>query len=498
MESNRPRILLVDDDPVFLSSLSDLLIALGFQPVTEEDPARALALVSDGSFEVALVDLVMPTITGTELASKIALASPETVTGIITGHADLDSAIESVQQGVHLYLRKEQIEPEDLRQLLRQAVARSWLLRERNGLVGRLQESREMLDGLNSFAGSLAADQDPARILDALATSAQRLTRAETARAILLTRTDQGGYVVAAAAGEGAAVLVGARLGQGEGLAARVAETGRAVSGDVLASVSGFSLRFDTFTTFRPGVVCVPLRHGLVFGALTVAGLRRTALQDERTAILGRLGTYGAIALDNALHRDRALNFYTHVSDMLVTLLDGVDVSYSGHSRRVAALADMLSRRMGLGDEERRTIHFGALLHDIGKMRLSLDFLGSKTVLTPAQRVEVRRHPELGAEVLRLVTVWEDILPIVHAHHERWDGKGYPNGLVGDAIPLGARVVSVAEVLDVMLHGGPLRPALSPEQALSEIETQAGKQFDPVVARLLVAEFREHGAEIVG
>ena len=89
--------------------------------------------------------------------------------------------------------------------------------------------------------------------------------------------------------------------------------------------------------------------------------------------------------------------------------------------------------------------------------------------------------------------MWEDILPIVHDHHERWDGKGYPMGKAGDAIPLGARIVAVAEAFDAMTRATPRGKMRTTAEALAEIEACAGTQFDPNIARLFVAEFREHG-----
>ena len=105
----------------------------------------------------------------------------------------------------------------------------------------------------------------------------------------------------------------------------------------------------------------------------------------------------------------------------------------------------------------------------------------------------IQKHPVLGMEMLKPIWVLQDILPIVHAHHERWDGSGYPLGLSGDAIPQGARVVAVAEAFDAMSHKTPHGEQRTPEQALAELERCAGTQFDPQLVRLFVAEFRQRG-----
>jgi putative nucleotidyltransferase with HDIG domain len=173
-------------------------------------------------------------------------------------------------------------------------------------------------------------------------------------------------------------------------------------------------------------------------------------------------------------------------------------VHYPGHSHRVAAFSDLVSRRLGLSDEERRQVHFGGLLHDIGKIRIDAEILSAEGKLTPDQARELQRHPEYGAEILRPITLWENILPVILAHHERWDGKGYPRGLAGKEIPIGARIVAVAEVFDVISRPGPHVPSRTVEQALAEIERCGGTQFDPEVARLFVEEHRLHADDIKG
>ena len=176
--------------------------------------------------------------------------------------------------------------------------------------------------------------------------------------------------------------------------------------------------------------------------------------------------------------------------------LDHIDVFYPGHSRGVAALADMVTRRLGLGEGERRTIHYAALLHDIGKLKLDPGLLSANRPLTEEEYRLVQQHPVLGVEMLRPITLWRDVLPIIHGHHERWDGKGYPAGLAGEDIPLGARVVAVAEVFDAMTRDTPYGPKRTPAEAITELEAFAGSQFDPRVVRLFVAEYRQRGEQI--
>jgi putative nucleotidyltransferase with HDIG domain len=499
MEPPRPRVIVVDDDIAFSSALAESIVRIGFDAVAESDPARVLALVSSATIDVALVDLVMPTISGTELAGKIALASPDTRVLILTGQPDLDSAIEGIHQGVLDYLRKDEMRVEDLRPLLRHAADRAWLARENRELMRRLSDSNGLLEALNDLATALTTEFDPRRLLVRVVESARDLCKAKRARALLLEQTGSSGYVVIEAAGDGADLLKGVRLGAGEGIAAQAVASGDVVSLAHARDSAHYSARVDELDAERPGFACAALHRGLALGTLCVAGARSGELFSPASLMtVQRLAAHAAVAIDGALQHERTLNFFTHTCDLLVTLLDGMDVHYAGHSRRVAALADMMTRRLGMSDEERRHIHFGALLHDIGKMRIDLEVLGTSATLTERQRQAMREHPRLGVEILRPIALWQEVLSIIHYHHERWDGGGYPFAIGGEDIPLGARVVAVAEVFEAMLRGVPRPPGRTPEQALVEVEAMAGSQFDPRIARLFVTEYRLKGDDVLG
>jgi putative nucleotidyltransferase with HDIG domain len=204
------------------------------------------------------------------------------------------------------------------------------------------------------------------------------------------------------------------------------------------------------------------------------------------------------VAIENAQNAEVDHNFFTHASEMLVSLLDAQDPRYAGHSHAVATLADMMTRRLGLSEPERRTIHFAALLHDVGKLRLASELLASDRLLTAEEVEQMRQHPALGVELLRPISRWSALAPAIHAHHERWDGEGYPRGLRGQETPLGGRIVAVAEAFEAMTRATAQRSGLSTEDALREIEACAGTQFDPLIARLFAQEYRSNRDQLGG
>jgi len=218
----------------------------------------------------------------------------------------------------------------------------------------------------------------------------------------------------------------------------------------------------------------------------------------DLTTLYAALARQGAAALEHTAAQEQAINFFTHASDLFVSLLEKMDVFYPGHSRGTAALADMVTRRIGMSDAERRSVHFAALLHDMGKMLVDPEVLRARGPITPAARAAMQEHPSLAVQLLKPITLWEDILPMIHSHHERWDGTGYPMGHKGEEIPLGARVIAVAESFDAMTRVTPHGKHRTPDEALAELEACAGSQFDPRIVRLFVAEYRERRDQIPG
>jgi putative nucleotidyltransferase with HDIG domain len=163
-----------------------------------------------------------------------------------------------------------------------------------------------------------------------------------------------------------------------------------------------------------------------------------------------------------------------------------VDSYPDDHALGVAELAGRVADELRLSARARRTVIVGALLHDVGKLLVDAAILSKPGPLTPAERRQVNRHPVEGERLVR-GSVDTAVGDVVRAHHERWDGAGYPNGLSADEIPLAARVVAVADAFLAMLEQRPYRVALAPEAALEELLACAGSQFDPVCVDALVA-----------
>jgi diguanylate cyclase (GGDEF)-like protein/putative nucleotidyltransferase with HDIG domain len=187
------------------------------------------------------------------------------------------------------------------------------------------------------------------------------------------------------------------------------------------------------------------------------------------------------LAQANRLLRDRS----TAAMESLSATVDARDAYTAGHSRRVQRLGLAIGRELGLSQPELDLLGHAALFHDIGKLAVPDAILMKPAQLDTEEWRLMRRHADEGARIIDRLGFLADAVPAIRHHHERFDGSGYPDGLSGEEIPLGARIIHVADALDSMLTSRIYRPALSEEEALAELRAEAGKQFCPRCVRAL-------------
>lgn len=272
----------------------------------------------------------------------------------------------------------------------------------------------------------------------------------------------------------------------GQGIAGWTAETKKPALVNDVSQDSRFDSRFDKSTGFKTrSVLCVPLLiEHRVIGVLELVNKRSNAPFDEEDLnILFNLADQAAISIDHARLRDAQNNYFTHVIEIMIGAMDTHVPVKLGHARRVARYAHLVGRGMGLDEEELKTLYFASLLHDIGLLRM--DALGEWT----RERIEL--HPVLGYEMVKDIVIWKELAPFILHHHERWDGRGYPEKLAGTAIPIGARIIGACEAFDIITSLNSYKTPLPYEMALREMDAHSGTQFDPNV----VTAIKEHVQE---
>ena len=241
----------------------------------------------------------------------------------------------------------------------------------------------------------------------------------------------------------------------------------------------GISLR-RVFQASARGTFLTPFSF-LILGFLMAVIFIRVGSGTTLLLLLSLLVTHAShrkrIELEEA--RDGAIR-------ALTSTIDARDPYTRGHSDRIARFAVKVGRRMMLPETTVQALGVAARLHDLGKVTIDPEVLGKKTRLAPEEEEIMHRHAEAGADMMRQLTYLEQHADMVRFHHERPDGKGYPLGLRGEEIPLGARIIRVVDAFDAMTSDRPYRRALPVERAVAEMVGSAGTAFDPRVVETVV------------
>ena len=224
------------------------------------------------------------------------------------------------------------------------------------------------------------------------------------------------------------------------------------------------------------------------------AGNYLATITGERVIILQRLFLFVVVAVLGSVmakaisshqelvtRRDVEAKLMTEVNMALANAIEAKDSYTRGHSERLAKLAGACAERMGLPRDEVSAVKLAAILHDVGKIGIPDRILRQSMALTEDEMAWMRRHPQIGADIIGPVEGLHHVAPLIRHHHEKWDGTGYPNGLKSEDIPLGSRIISVADAFEAMVADRVYRPSLGINKALEELRAGRGSHFDPQV-----------------
>ena len=242
-------------------------------------------------------------------------------------------------------------------------------------------------------------------------------------------------------------------------------------------------------------VMCAPMRTtDTILGVLYVDSQMAREFSEAELELLAAVGNQAGIALHRARLMEEVEKLFFDVMKAIASLIDAKDGYTHKHSERVAAFGVRLARHLGFDADSRAVVELSGLLHDVGKIGVPDAILNKPGKLTDEEFSQMRLHPVHGARILANIQSAKvvNILPGVKYHHERWDGKGYPEGLKGEEIPLLGRVLGVADFLDALTSDRSYRKGLALEEALTMVKDLEGKAFDPAVVKAAV-ELHERG-----
>ncbi len=475
---DKPRVLVVDDEKFIRDILADFLGMEGYIVRTAEDGASAVQELSRASYDMVISDLKMPRMGGLDLLQEVARVHPETLTVIMTGFGTVETAIDAMKRGAYDYILKP-FKVEEIVHIVQRGLEKRRLSAENL----RLREALSLYKVSEAITASLSLDEVMATVIDS--------SLSEVRADVVFTWLDdgEGGFVPRDIARAG---IFDEHENVGALDAAAVRK--RIATGDPIIEHGDRARALFSAQPARPlvslAVVPLKMRERLI-GWFAVSSLTASKRFDEgQRKLLSIIASRAAAAIENArLYEDLQATFQQTIQGLANTI-DKMDRYTAGHSERVAVYAVNLARWLGLPEDQIEIVRHSALMHDIGKVGCVMN-LNKPGKLSNDEYQVFQQHPTHGKEILDPIKFLGPVIPGVHLHHERWDGRGYPLGLAGNDIPLIARIISVADTYDAMTSDRAYRRALPHEVTVNEIERCSGTQFDPDVAGIFTTNIDE-------
>lgn len=290
--------------------------------------------------------------------------------------------------------------------------------------------------------------------------------------------------------------LASKAIKQGESFIGSCFETRRPISVTDVRKITDDPLAKAMKKEKIAGLLAVPiLLQNKSIGVITIYTSKPKNFSQSEIDLLSTFASQASIAIENARLYANMKEQYMSMVMALAAAIEAKDSYTHGHSTNVMEYAVKISKEIGLSDDQIETIRYAGLLHDIGKIGIKDVILTKQGKLTEEEISELHKHPEYGANIMEGVAILKDIAPLTLYHHERYDGKGYPLGLKGSDIPLGARILAVADTYDAMIADRPYRKAFPFEYVKKEMFKAAGNQLDPKLVKVFFEILKKEGID---
>ena len=351
--------------------------------------------------------------------------------------------------------------------------------------IEELESSRQLVKKLLSRIGAaFNSSEGIDDLLSLIFENTAAAVGATMANLMLVDGEKQELYVKTSWSNDGQAADSAFRIKLGEGIAGWVAKENRPMRNSGKADALGFRHA----PAEESVVLSVPLRlRDHPIGVITVLRDDRSrAFTEDDELLLTSIGSQVAVAIENYRLNLDVEQTYLETIKALAQAVEAKDPYSAGHSKRVGYYATQIGEQLGLDQEMLRTLNDAGVLHDIGKIGIKDEILLKSAPLTAEEQKIMQQHPLIGEAIVKPVRSLSKVVELIYHHHEKFDGSGYPSRLKGEGIPLGARILAVADTYDSMVTDRPYRKRLSLEQARTELKKSVGVQHDPMIVDLFL------------
>ncbi len=459
----KKRILVVDDEQYICRIIIESLGEDNFDITAFTDPREALDYLAANPIDLVLSDLVMGEYSGIQVLEAALENHPDAIVILMTAHPTVQTAISVLKHGGFDFLVKP-FKLEMLNATIKRGLGHQKILRDNLSLKGQV----EFLKVANTFG----AGQDLDPYLELVLNSCNTELSAD-ASAIIQLDPDTGEIIrqLHKSSEEDAAAVLDESL-----LTPFLEEYNTSPSQQVEPFLQ------DTTQMHRILITNPVYIRKMLHGVINVRLVSRSELVPHgQLDALSILASSAASAIANQKLYHDLQNSYLQAITALANSIEARDQYTAGHTDRVMKIAEHIARQLGWNKSRINDLRMGCTLHDIGKIGVPDAILNKAGKLTDEERARMQEHPQLGLQIIREIDLFKPSVPYIIAHHERYDGRGYPKGLKGNEIPEEGRLLAVADTFDAIMSDRPYRKGAEIDVAIRELVEHSGTQFDPTI-----------------
>jgi response regulator RpfG family c-di-GMP phosphodiesterase len=504
-ESPEATIMIVDDEPSIRNILRKVAErGIKAQTIEAQDGHEALELFTERRPDVVISDIRMPGMDGVSLLKQLKALDPLVSVILVTGYPSLELAIQGMKEGASDFLTKP-FRLEHVQIVLEKSLRQRQLLRDYQDLKEEIQRKRaieqlneklhrrvEEMSALYSFGETIASfplNRDA--ILHALINVGKEVTHASTIAFLAPDDSSSRLRIMMQSPDSDGVPRWDCVPPEDVDLLDKALQLRKPLIHFRTGDLSNPSSSSNTTSSNGHSQIAVPLLiKQEVFGVLHAVGkIQGTNFDQQDLLFLSELAKRASMGLENNYLYQSIFDVFMSTLRSLVSTIEFRDPYTKEHSQRVTDFSMIIAEELGCNEEQIDTLRVAGFLHDLGKVGVRDSVLLKAGPLTDEEFEQIKAHPVIGENIVRPLGFLPVEKALIRHHHERWDGKGYPDGLTGEEIPFLARVLTLADSFDAMTSSRPYRPAMSPEDVYKEIIRCGGSQFDAAVVGVFPSSF---------